>query len=91
MWEQLSTANPSLKHPKDIELFTKYQDHHQFMHFMMGLCEDFEPTQTSLLRWSPTLYLDAVVKELIFEKNHRPTYTSSPPPLPPIIAFTALL
>ena len=69
------------------------------MYFIMGLCENFEPTRVSLLSRSPTPSLDVVVKELISEENHRPTYhmsssdhvlaTPSPPPQPPIVAFTA--
>ena len=99
MWEQLSAADPPLVCSKDIELFVKYQDHRRFMHFMMGLREDFEPTRASLLSRSPTPSLDAAVKELISEENRRPTYhmTSSdhvlatPSPQPPIVAFTAPL
>ena len=53
MWEQLSAADPSLVCSKDIELFAKYRDCHKFMHFMMGLREDFEPTRVSLLSRSP--------------------------------------
>ena len=97
MWEQLSAADPPLVCSKDIELFVKYRDHRKFMHFMMGLREDFEPTRASLLSRSPTLSLDAAVKELIFKENHRPTYHMSssdhvlatPSPQPPIAAFTA--
>ncbi|KAL0015489.1 hypothetical protein SO802_002558 [Lithocarpus litseifolius] len=98
MWEQLSAADPPLKHPKDIEIFAKYRDRHRFMHFMMGLREDFEPTRSSLLSQSPTPSLDAAVNELISKENRWPTYhmsssehvlaTSSPPPLPPITTFT---
>ncbi|KAK4595172.1 hypothetical protein RGQ29_018782 [Quercus rubra] len=66
MWEQLSAADPPLVCSKDIELFVKYRDRRRFMHFMMGLCEDFEPTRASLLSRSPTPSLDAIVKELIF-------------------------
>ena len=54
---------------EDIELFSKYWDRRQFMHFMMGLREDFEPTRASLLSQSPTPSLDASVKELISEEN----------------------
>ena len=54
---------------KDIDLFVKYQDHFKFMHFMMGLREDFEPTRASLLSRSPTPSLDAAVKELISEET----------------------
>ncbi|XP_050248248.1 uncharacterized protein LOC126695519 [Quercus robur] len=97
MWEQLSAADPPLVCSKDIELFVKYRDRRRFMHFMMGLREDFEPTRASLLSRSPTPSLDAAVKELISEENRRPTYhmTSSdhvlatPSPQPPIVAFTA--
>ena len=82
---------------RSIELFAKYWDRHKFMHFMMGLREDFEPTRVSLLSRSPTPSLDATVKELIFEENRRPTYHMSssdyvlatPSPQPPIAAFTA--
>lgn len=77
MWEQLSAADPPLVCSKDIELFVKYQDRRKFMHFMMGLREDFEPTRASLLSRSPTPSLDAAVKELISEENRRPTYHMS--------------
>ena len=96
MWEQLSAANPPLVCSKDIELFVKYQDRCKFMHFMMSLRKDFEPTRASLLSQSPTP-LNAAVKELNSEENRRPTHhmsssdhvlaTSSPQP--PIAAFTA--
>ena len=97
MWEQLSVANPPLVCFKDIELFVKYRDRCKFMHFMMGLREDFKPTRASLLSRSPTPSLDATVKELISEENHRPTYYMSssdhvldtPSPQSPIIVFTA--
>ena len=49
MWEQLSAADPPLVCSKDIELFVKYRDRRKFMHFMMVLHEDFEPTKASLL------------------------------------------
>ena len=49
MWEQLSAADPPLVCSKDIELFVKYRDRRKFMHFMMDLHEDFEPTKASLL------------------------------------------
>ena len=82
---------------KDIELFVKYRDCHKFMHFVMGLREDFEPTRASLLNRSPTPSLDAAVKEFISEENRRPTYHMSlfdpvlatPSPQPPIATFTA--
>ena len=97
MWEQLSAVDLPLVCSKDIELFVKYRDRHKFMHFMMGLREDFEPTRASLLSRSPTLSLDAVVKEFISEENRWPTYHMSssdhvlatPSPQPPIAAFTA--
>ena len=69
------------------------------MHFMMGLCGNYEPTRASLLSWSPTPSLGAAVKELNSKENHWPTYhmpssnhvlaTFSPPPQPPIAAFIA--
>ena len=97
IWEQLSVADPPLVCFKNIELFVKYRDRRKFMHFMMGLHEDFEPTRASLLSWSLTPSLDAAVKELISEENRRPTYHMSssdhvlttPSPQPPIAAFTA--
>ena len=84
---------------KDIELFVKYRDSRKFMHFMMGLREDFQPTRASLLSRSPTPSLDAVVKELISEENRQPTYHMSssdhvlatPSSQPPIAEFTAPL
>ena len=97
MWEQLSAADPPLVCSKDIELFVKYRDRHKFMHFMMGLREDFKPIRASLLSRSPTPSLDAVVKELISEENRWPTHHMSsfdhvlvtPSPQPPIATFTA--
>ena len=70
MWEQLFVANPLLLYPEDIELLVKYRDCCRFMHFMMGLHEDFESTRASLFSWSPTHSLDVAVKELISKKNH---------------------
>ena len=97
MWEQLSAADPPLVCSKDIELFVKYRDRRKFMHFMMGLREDFEPTRASLLRQSLTPSLDAAAKELISEENYRPTHQMSssdhvlatPSPQPLIAAFIA--
>ena len=77
MWEQLSAVDPPLVCFKDIELLVKYRDRRKFMHFMMGLREDFEPTRASLLSWSPIPSLDTTVKELISEENRRPTYHMS--------------
>ena len=77
MWEQLSAADPPLLYLEDIELFAKYWDCHQFMHFMMGLSEDFEPTRAFLLNRSPTPSLDVAVKELISKKNFWPAYHMS--------------
>ena len=100
MWEQLSAADAPLRYPEDIKLFAKYRDRRRFMHFMMGLCEDFEPTRASLLSQSPTPSLDVAVKELISEENHWPTYhmsssdhvlaTPSLPPQPSIAVVTSL-
>ena len=70
MWEQLSVADPPLVCSKDIELFVKYRDRRKFMHFMMGLREDFEPTRASLLSRSLTSSLDVVIKEVISKENH---------------------
>ena len=77
MREQLSATNPSLRYPEDIKLFVQYWDHRRFMHFMMGLHEDFELTRASLLSRSPTPCLNAAVKELISKENHQPTYHMS--------------
>ena len=81
----------------DIELFVKYWDRHKFMHFMLGLHEDFEPTRASLLSRSPIPSINATVKELISDENCQPTHHMSssdhvlatPSPQPPIAAFTA--
>uniref|UniRef100_A0A2N9J6S7 CCHC-type domain-containing protein n=1 Tax=Fagus sylvatica TaxID=28930 RepID=A0A2N9J6S7_FAGSY len=70
--EQLAVADPSLKYVEDIDLFAKYKDPRRSTQFMMGLCEDFEPTRAALLSRSPLPSLDAVVKELISEENRRP-------------------
>ena len=99
MWEQLFAVDPPLMCSKDIELFVKYRDSHQFMHFMMGLREDFKPTRVSLLSRFPTPSLDAPNKELISEENRRPTHHMSsfdhviatPSPQPPIATFTTPL
>ena len=82
---------------KNIELFVKYRDRRKFMHFMMSLREDFEPTSASLLSRCPTPSLDAAVKEFISKENCRPTHHMSssnhvlatPSPQPPIATFTA--
>ena len=71
-WEQLASANPSLKYAEDIELFTKYKDHRRFTYFIMGLRENFEHIRAALLNCSPLPSLNATVKELISEKNQRP-------------------
>ena len=76
-WEQLFAAYPPLVCSKDIELFVKYWDRRKFMHFMMGLREDFEPTKDFLFSRSPTPSLNAAVKELISEENRRLTYHMS--------------
>ena len=98
MWEQLSTVDPPIMCSKDIELFVKYKDRRKFIHFMMGLCEDFEPTRASLLSRSPTPSLDTAVKKLIYEENRQPTHhmsssdhvVATPSPQPPIAAFISL-
>ena len=97
MWEQLFATNPSLKHPEDIELFAKNQDRRRFMHFMMGLHEDFEPTRAFLLSRSPIPSLDAAIKELISEENCWPIYHMSSsnhvlatPSLPPQSSIAAI-
>ena len=92
-----SLLQPPLVCSKDIEFFVKYRDHRKFMHSMMGLREDFEPTRASLLNWSPTPSLDAIVKEFISEENRWHTYHMSssdhvlatPSPQPLVVAFTA--
>ena len=96
MWEQLSAVDPPLVCSKDIELFVKYRDRHKYMHFMMGLCEDFEPTRASLLGRFATPSFNAAVKELISKENRRPSHHMSssnhvlatPSPQPLIAAFT---
>ena len=96
-WEQLSAAYPPLMCSEDIELFVKYWDRCKFMHFVMGLRENFEPTRASLLSQSPTPSLDATVKEIISEENCRLTHHMSssnyvlatPFPQPSIAAFIA--
>ena len=74
MWEQLSATDPPLVCSKDIELFVKYLDHHKFMHFMMGLREDFEPTRAFcfadlqlllLMLQSKSLFLRRIIGLLI--------------------------
>ena len=97
MWKKLSIANPPLVCSKDINLFVKYRDCRKFMHFMMGLCEDFEFTRPSLLSRSPTPFLDTTINELISKENRQPTHHMSssnhilatPLPQPSITAFTA--
>ena len=81
---------------KDIVIFVKYRDCRKFMHFMMVLREDFEPTRAFLLSRSPTPSFDAAVKELTFEENRRLTHHMSssdrvlatPSPQPLIATFT---
>ena len=62
IWEQLSAVDLPLVCSRDIELFVKYRDRRKFMHFMMGLREDFEPTRASLLSRSSTPSLNAAGK-----------------------------
>ena len=69
MREQLFTADLPLVCCKDIELFVKYRDRRKFIHFVIGLREDFEPTRASLLSRYPTPSFDAAVKEHISEEN----------------------
>ena len=81
---------------KDIEFFVKYRDRCKFMHFIMGLGENFEPIRAFLLSWSPTSSLNATIKKLISKENPQPTHHMSssnhvlatPSPQPPIAAFT---
>ena len=90
-------SQTSLVCSKDIELFVKYRDRHKFMHFMMGLREDFKSTRVFLLSRSLTSSFNAVVKKLISKENRQPTHHMSPSdhvlatpsPQPPIAAFTA--
>ena len=72
MREQLAATDPPLTYAEDIDLFAKYKDRCHFTQFMMGLREDFEPTQAALLSRSPLPSLDAAIKELISEENWRP-------------------
>ena len=80
----------------DIELFVKYRDRRKFMHFMLGLREDFEPTRASLLSQFAIPSLNAAIKELISDENCQPTHHMSsfnhilatPSPQLPISAFT---
>ena len=71
MYEQLFAVNPPLMCSKDIELFVKYRDHHKFMHFMMGLREDFKPTRVFLLSRSLTSSFNTVVKKLISKEDRK--------------------
>ena len=57
MWEQLFAADPPLRNLEDIELFPKFRDRCRFMHFIMGLREDFEPTRDFLHSRSATPFL----------------------------------
>ena len=90
-------SQTSLVCSKDIELFVKYRDRRKFMHFMMGLREDFKPTRVFLLSRSLTSSFNAIVKKLISKENRQPTHHMSPSdhvlatpsPQPPIAAFTA--
>jgi hypothetical protein len=74
MWEQLAVVDPPFQYAEDIELFAKYNDRCCFMHFIMGLHEDFEPIRVALFSCSPLPYLDVVVKELISEENRHLHY-----------------
>uniref|UniRef100_A0A2N9HUY6 Reverse transcriptase Ty1/copia-type domain-containing protein n=1 Tax=Fagus sylvatica TaxID=28930 RepID=A0A2N9HUY6_FAGSY len=66
---KLAATDPPLRYAEDIDLFVKCKDRRHFTQFMMGLREDFEPTQATLLSCSPLPSLDAAVKELISEEN----------------------
>ena len=69
MWDQFVVADPPFKYAEDIDLFAEYKDRRCFIQFMMGLCEDFEPTRATFLSRSPLPSLDATVKERIYEEN----------------------
>ena len=68
-WEQFVVADPPFKYAEDINLFAEYKDRRCFIQFMMGLCEDFEPTRATFLSRSPLPSLDATIKERIYEEN----------------------
>ena len=63
---------------KDIELFVKYRDRRKFMHFMVGLREDFAVKELiSEENRRPTYHMSS--------SNH---VLATPSPQPPIAAFT---
>uniref|UniRef100_A0A2N9FF70 Reverse transcriptase Ty1/copia-type domain-containing protein n=1 Tax=Fagus sylvatica TaxID=28930 RepID=A0A2N9FF70_FAGSY len=64
MWKQLAVANLPLKYAEDIELFAKYMDCRRFTQFMMGFCEDFEPTRAAFL----FLHLMLLSRNLFFKR-----------------------
>jgi hypothetical protein len=64
----LFAADPQLERSEDVEVFTSYRDCRKFMHFMMALREDFEPTRASILHCTLLPKLNATVAELISEE-----------------------
>lgn len=73
LWDQLTVADPQFQCPADIKLFTTYRDRRKFIHFMMALRDDFEPTRASLLHRTPLPTLYVAIAELISEENRRAT------------------
>ena len=68
MWEQLAAADPSLKYDEDIELFSKYKDHHRFMQFMKGLRKDLNLLELLSLVALLFLHLMLLLRSLFFKK-----------------------
>ena len=64
MWKQLAVANLPLKYAEDVELFAKYMDCRRFTQFIMGFCEDFEPTRAAFL----FLHLMLLSRNLFFKR-----------------------
>ena len=69
MLEQVVVVDPSLKYLEDIDIFAKYRDRHQLMHFIMVFPEHFEPICAVFLNRSPIPSFDVVVKELISKRE----------------------
>uniref|UniRef100_A0A2N9HCJ2 Reverse transcriptase Ty1/copia-type domain-containing protein n=1 Tax=Fagus sylvatica TaxID=28930 RepID=A0A2N9HCJ2_FAGSY len=90
MWEQLAAADPPLRYAEDIDLFAKYKDRRRFTQFMMGLHEDFEPTQAALLSRSPLPSLDAAVKSRGIFPRPQATAVSSAPVDDPVVTVSQL-
>ena len=69
LWEQLSTVDHQLNYYEDVKIFARYRDRRKFIHCMITLLADFEPTWAFLLHCTPLPTLEVIVAELISKET----------------------